>query len=387
MQIRYSYILVGLFFLFSSCEKEDPNISDNPVFNYFTGYFGNALISNSGISGENLILCGSHEGVYFVSKISLEGEEIWRNDFHIQRASFMNSIVQAPNGDLYACATYSYETSSHDKNHMGGQSINKAKLLVKLNSEGDTLWTKSIGDTYSDNGNHMLYTSDDKLLVIGRKSTSAPFDNGNVYLKKIDLSGEIMWTKEYVDIGSIGNVIETNSGDILLTGTFGYYTPAFQFFCSRFNSNGDSLYTYTSDLIPSSSGSTIELANGDLVSCGRNDEDIFISKHDYQGNLIWRKIIGEPSYIEIGGKIKQDQDGTFTISGAIRENLNESEFEILLIKVDENGELIWRKQFPERNDMYGWILLKDYDDNNIILGSSENDFFMTKLDSDGNFLK
>lgn len=103
-------------------------------------------------------------------------------------------------------------------------------------------------------------------------------------------------------------------------------------------------------------------------------------KTDNLGNVIWAKEFGE-SASEEGSSIKQNPDGTFTITGRTQIN---GQTKIILIKTDENGNQLWFKKF---NDYYGGNalnLLKDGDDN-ILTGNRNDGIFMTRTDGNGNY--
>jgi len=67
-------------------------------------------------------------------------------------------------------------------------------LLVKFNSSGTTLWTRTLGGSSSDEGFSVIEASDGGLAVTGYTGS---YGAGyvNLLLAKFDASGNLLWTK------------------------------------------------------------------------------------------------------------------------------------------------------------------------------------------------
>ncbi|MBP6333890.1 MAG: T9SS type A sorting domain-containing protein [Bacteroidia bacterium] len=61
-------------------------------------------------------------------------------------------------------------------------------LLMKVSSQGDSLWTRKFGATYDDNPIHLQETYDGGFIILGRTSS---FDSSQIYLIKTDSMGVI----------------------------------------------------------------------------------------------------------------------------------------------------------------------------------------------------
>ncbi len=70
--------------------------------------------------------------------------------------------------------------------------------VIKTNSIGDTLWTKTYGQVgrYSW-GNDIIQTSDGGYAVTGLIKTASTNGGFDLYLVKIDASGIVQWEKEF----------------------------------------------------------------------------------------------------------------------------------------------------------------------------------------------
>ena len=68
--------------------------------------------------------------------------------------------------------------------------------LIKTDSLGDTLWTKTYGGTNTDYGYAVQQTTDGGYIVAGY-TLSFGAGNYDVYLIKADSLGDTLWTKTY----------------------------------------------------------------------------------------------------------------------------------------------------------------------------------------------
>ena len=92
--------------------------------------------------------------------------------------------------------------------------------LLRLNSAGDTLWTRTFGASGDDEGYSVTRTSDNGFLVAG---TTTPPDSSDmdVYLVKVNASGATEWTRTYDHSpgDDAGNSVQTTSdGGIVIAG-------------------------------------------------------------------------------------------------------------------------------------------------------------------------
>ena len=81
------------------------------------------------------------------------------------------------------------------------------KLLIKINSEGDSMWSISFRDTLDDRGYSVKQTTDGGYIITGTKDkfTSGVggmghLDSSKVYLLKTDDYGIQQWEKTYKDL-------------------------------------------------------------------------------------------------------------------------------------------------------------------------------------------
>jgi len=91
--------------------------------------------------------------------------------------------------------------------------------LIKTDSIGDTIWTKTYGGTDDDFGYSVQETQDGGFIIAGRTSSFGA-GNGDVYLIKTDAVGATVWTKTYGGTDDDGgcSVQETQDGGFIIAG-------------------------------------------------------------------------------------------------------------------------------------------------------------------------
>ena len=172
---------------------------------------------------------------------------------------------------------------------LGGQSTNGNKgldqYLIRLNSSGDTLWTKRFGTLGNDNIESLVLLSDG-FVVAGNTSTPLTGDDGN--LAKTDLNGSLIWSKTFggSDQDDFHRVEKTTDGGFIVSGTtssYGSLNP--NLWLVKTNSSGDSTWARTFGGDNHDHGySAVQTIDGGYIiaghtgSFGFNNEDGYVVK-------------------------------------------------------------------------------------------------------------
>lgn len=220
-------------------------------------------------------------GHMLLTRTDVNGEYMWSKVYggrqaNIEEGTF-RSVQVASNGDYVMMGIRlqtSYEMYLHDI------------VVVRTNSNGDTLWVKQFGGSNDDIGMSISSTSDNGFIITGATMSSG---NGayDVYLLKIDSNGSVVWNKTTGGLDDDwGNYVSTTSDN-------GYII----------------------------SGSTKNNSNGGT--------DVYLIKIDAFGNVIWSKTFGGIGD-DMGYCVKQTFDGGFVVCGFRNSN-------VYLIKTDNFG--------------------------------------------------
>jgi len=145
-------------------------------------------------------------------KTDASGDTLWTRTF-ARNGSDMGKSVQQTNDGGYIV------TGSAESFGAGKSDI----WLIKTNSLGHTLWTKTFGGSESDGGYSVQQTTDGYIILGQTKSFGA--GNYDVWLIKTDDYGDTLWTKTYGGTSDDAGyfVQQTNDGGYIITG----YTGSF----------------------------------------------------------------------------------------------------------------------------------------------------------------
>jgi hypothetical protein len=303
---------------------------------YTTGFFYGTADFDPGIGTFNLTSAGNTD--IFISKLDSSGNFGWAKVMggsSVDQSGYAISVD--PSGNLYTTGNFS-GTADFDPGpgtfnltSAGGSDI----FVSKLDSSGNFVWAKAMGGAYSEGGHKISVDSYGNVYTTGNFSSTADFDPGigtfnltsagntDIFISKLDSSGNFVWAKAMGgSLNEYGYAISVDtSGNIYTTGNFSSGTVDFDPGAGVFN----------------------------LTSAGNTD--IFISKLDSSGNLVWAKAMGG--------------------------SLNESGY---AISVDPSGNLYTTGNFSGTADFDSGIGTFN------LTSAGDGDIFISKLDSSGNFV-
>jgi Secretion system C-terminal sorting domain len=291
------------------------------------------------------------------------------------------------------------------------------------------VWAKTFGGSKQDYANSVVVTKDNKYLVPGLSwSSDGDIDSphgllSDVWLLKLDESGNILWKKNYGGSGgeSMYSIAPTLDNGFIMVGattsTDGDVTEnkgESDCWVIKIDSIGKVQWQKTiGGSKDESLWSVFQTQNGDYIMGGysnSNDKDfpqnagkydIWILKLDVRGNLVWKKSLGG-SQDDLLSQLVNIDDKTFGI--AARTDSEDGDMLGCLgdysVKMDSSGKVVWKKSFGYPNEALG---LKEFygitmsQKNMVSVGmkivnrSSPNlpyswDFLITKSDTAGNRL-
>lgn len=232
--------------------------------------------------------------------------------------------------------------------------------LVKINSTGDIVWEQNYGTDADDNFTDIITTNDGGFIM-----TYYTFNwdtvMSNAAIVKIDAQGNIEWQNNYPgDDLFINNVlysvVQTNDGGYVLTG----HTGA-----------ADSPATPANEVLP-----------------GFNDPNdrLWVLKISASGALDWAQTYGGTDLDE-GYCIKQDPDGNYVIAGmtysgdgdAVGHPNPGNAQSSWVLKLDNSGTLLWQKTFGQASGTYDVEIMPD---GNYVIGGS----FYSGMEANGEIL-
>jgi hypothetical protein len=130
---------------------------------------------------------------------------------------------------------------------------------------------------------------------------------------------------------------------------------------------------------------------GYTESFGAGWGDIFLIKTDANGNIIWAKTYGGTRWDE-ARFVQQTFDGGYIVVGGTYSFGSGWDEDIILIKTDANGDIIWAKTYGGADDYYATSVQQTSDGGYIVAGWEDSfdvdfkDIFLIKTDANGNII-
>ncbi|MBE0572786.1 MAG: T9SS type A sorting domain-containing protein [Ignavibacteriaceae bacterium] len=262
----------------------------------------------------------------------------------------------------------------------------------------DTLWTKILGGSANEYGYYAEQTSDDGFILVG---TTDAFGSGldDVWLIKTNSSGDTLWTKTIggSDYDYATCVHQTNDGGYIIFGETNSFDPNFwEGYMIKTNNSGTTLWTkHLGDYAYYFIEEGVEIPDSGYVFVGYtkigagDPEDLWLVKTDSAGDIIWTKTYGGVER-DLSSSINRTSDGGFIIAGST-ESFGTGDFDGWLIRTDSNGNLIWSKTYGNTEDNYANDVRQTDDGGFIIAGSTEasnnyHDAWLIKTDYNGDTL-
>ena len=320
--------------------------------------------------------------------LSLPPDTLWSRFYQAGYASYSNDGLQTIDGG--------FVIASHG---VGITNMMADVYLVRTDSMGDTIWTRTYGGFQADVPHSIAVTSDLGYILAG-ETDSYGDPSGDFYILRVDSNGDTLWTR------SIGTqhqdraecVIQDQAGDFLVTGhtdnmeTYFHYIPLV-----KYDDYGDTLWTRSYDYLNCGGQGIIQDQNGDYVIAGicwpDNDEsDGYLIKTNTEGDTIWTRIyevILHNSFTDI----KNTADGGYIIAGKMKTGPDD-QYDFHLLKTDVDGDILWTCIFGGEGYEDAAAVQQTDDGGFIIIGRSDSfdpdgfhEVWMIKLDQEGTLVE
>lgn len=282
-----------------------------------------------------------------LSQISF-GQQTWERVYGGAQYETASSVQQTTDGG--------YVVGGKTNSQGGGGSD---MYLVKLDANGDTLWTKTYGDARGENINSLQQTADGGYILAGHIVTTLGTSTRNIFLVKTDAQGDVLWTKEYGDIlgyDDANSIEQTTDGGYILGGMTGNASSNNIMRLIKTDAQGDTLWTKTYlDSLPIAGKVVHQTTDGGYIFGGFSHslvgEQCVVVKTDAQGDTLW-------TYIEPLGPsttvydIQETLDGNYIVVGQLLvypETIGTA-FSALMLKLNAAGGKEWLGMDPNSTD-------------------------------------
>jgi len=291
-------------------------------------------------------------------------DTLWTRTFGGPGDDTGNSAQQTSDGGyIIAGQTYSYGAGNGDV------------WLIKTNFDGDSLWTRTFGGSQNDRGYSVRQTNDGGYVIAGI-TQSYGAGSHDVWLIKTDSNGDSLWTRTFG--GSAGeqslSVQQTNDGGYVIAGyTFSHGAGEYDAWLIKTDSQGDSLWTRTFGGSQSDGGSGVQQTDdggyviaGITQSYGAGWFDVWLIKTNSDGDSLWTRTFGGGSR-DYGNSVQQTSDGGYVIAGYTN-SYGAGGSNLWLIKTNSNGDSLWTHTFGGSNYDIGKSVQQTNDGGYVIAG-------------------
>lgn len=250
----------------------------------------------------------------YLLKIDSAGNVQWTKTIGGPDWDFGYGIEVTPDSGYIICGkSYSYSNGSSDV------------YIVKTNSSGDVLWQKNYGGTNAESANAIIRDRDNNYGIVGQTKSYGSGDD-DLWIIKIDGNGDSLWTRLYgTPLYDAGNAIDTTlDGNFITNGTTNGFSPdsSSDMMLIKTRSDGHWMWTRIHGAgQKTEKGSVVkQLPNGDIFDGGTTDAyglgktAYYMLRNDSQGNFLFGCAFGGTDYEE-GYSVAVGKDNQIVFAG------------------------------------------------------------------------
>lgn len=323
------------------------------------------------------------------------GNQLWMKTIGGAQNDWARRIMHAPGGSGYILAghTNSFGAGAYDA------------YIVHTNWNGDTLWTRTVGGSDWDFVYGLDTTSDGNLVLCGETSS---FGNGNrdAWILKMNMNGDTLWTKT---IGGgeddVANYLfEDRDGNLVVLGSTKSWGMGLRdFYFIKLNASGDTIFTkhYGSEHDEWFTSGDMYFDNSNNMSYCFGGNRYHLSEDITVESLMRIQDNGTLSYEVSGGPefpyerkqtiVKNEGNwGTFYCAYTLWDRDATTHFQIDIRRTTYGfGAYTYFNTFGSPSHEYTWDALKTLDKGYVLVGQIENygpgttACFIAKTDSFG----
>ena len=316
-------------------------------------------------------------------------DTLWSNTFGGYSYEICYSVCQTVDGGYFLGGeTQSYSSGPYDTNI----------YVIKTNEQGDLLWGISLGGTEDDRCYSVQQTADTGYILAGY--TNSFSESTDFWLVKMNEDGDSLWSKTLGrnNVEVCYSVQQTSDEGYILAGYTKIAGAIDADFCLiKTNEEGDSLWSRvfgedSSDVCKSvqqtSDGGYILV--GYTCSYGAGNCDYWLLKTNEYGDSLWSRTFGGIED-DVCNSVRQTSDEGYILAGYTK-SFGSGEYDFWIIKTDENGDSVWSKTLGGEGGESCHSVQQTSDEGYILAGliypfpTGWMDFWLVKMNGDGDSL-
>jgi hypothetical protein len=352
-------------------------------------YVGGVAIDADGgilVAGETSgALAGDNAGFSdaWVRKYDMAGEVVWTRQFGSDSVDQFEGVATDLEANvLLVGSTYGA---------VGDADLALSDIWVrKYDAAGTVMWTRQFGSDMTDLAGGVATDGSGNVIVVGH--TDRGFDAGylDVYVRKLDPDGEVVWTREFgsdsTDHGvgaatdGTGSVfVAGNTIGAIVSGGGGdwdvwvrKYDPAGEVEWTR--QFGTGTYDQVRAIATDPSGNLVLSGEtqGDLAGPVAGPTDVWVRVYNSAGDIVWTRQFGSDSFDAAGG-VTADADGLITVMGdtaGVLDGDSAGANDAWVRRFDAAGGTLWTRQFGSNGSDLGAGVASDAQGDVVVGGST-----------------
>ncbi len=344
-------------------------------------------------------VCNTHEGDFvvagltvtfgsgpqdvYVVKIDAYGDTLWTRVYG-------GSSYEAAHG---VCVTSDscYVVAGYTESFGGGA---KDIYLLKLDADGVIQWTKTYGGSLQDCAYSVCETQDGGLVVVGYKNGPSGWVKGDLWILKMDSFGDTVWTKTYGGTGQDYGVSvqETSDGGFIIAGINSSESAGGKdVWLVKTDAYGDTAWTqiYGGGLEDVGYDARVTSDSGYIVTGYINGTgewtagDLWLLKTDATGDTAWTRVYGSAGE-DFGFTVFPTHDNGYIIGGTRATNGGD----MWLLKTDALGDTVWTQKYGGAGHESSLGLVVTSDSGYVVAGHTSSfgagaiDFYVVRTEPD-----
>ncbi|MBN1252266.1 MAG: hypothetical protein JXA16_09010 [Bacteroidales bacterium] len=303
-------------------------------------------------------------------------------------------------GDAWDEAFKVAETTNGDLILAGYTKAQEKHLwIIKLDEQGFSKWGKTYKAKPESQAKGIVISKDSNIVAAGFSVKPYQFQS-DLWILKLDKDGNELWDKNYGGDG------EEAANDLIETSDLGYAMSGYSTTNESYNedawvlkldSAGNKLWdrTFGGDKADYAYG-IAETSDKGLVVCGTTSsrgesyKAFWVAKMDSAGNDLWDEVYPFNKW-DVATSVTQGLDDFIYVTGYTR-TYSIIDYDIILIKLDQNGKVIWTKTHSWGRWDQATSITSTFDNGIAVAGFTRSgevlssDFAVTKFDEEGNIL-
>lgn len=312
----------------------------------------------------------SQRSAYY-ARFKKDGSMLWQHTYQSEQAMEAKHITPLQNGNFALTGTC-----------FGERSLDMHVLII--DEDGKIVSDMRIDNGGVDKGYKTIETRNGQLITLGFAENKSPLLD--LFISCHNSTGEELWKKAFgSDIYDYAfDILEAENGDLLLCGTLGgfYYRTGWeyrnhdaQFLLYRLDQHGEVLFSKNwggkghdeiKRIVADPRGGYFLFG-----STQYNDSlsfDMYLQKTDMDFNVVWSKSFGGVQW-DKGNDLLLSNDNSLYLTGSSQSGIAKNGSDILLLKCDLEGEVLWERRVATAGSDEGVALASDSAGDIIITGS------------------